>query len=194
MESFITTYGAWAVTAGAMLQEEMVLILGGFFAHRQYLQLFPDILLFALLANFLANHVNYAIGARYGEKLFQWLKIPEKTKEGIRKKIAHHPLQAVLGVRFAPGLHTLGPILFGLSGFSTSKWLAYNLLASSLWVGVYGSLGYFFGQTIELIIEDMERHEGLIAAIVAVVAAAFFWRKARDRIKNMKLRRVSSEP
>ena len=68
--SYIQAYGYWAMFVGAFLQGEIVLILGGFLAHRGYLEL-PLVILVGLSGCLTADIFYFSLGRLKGRDLLE---------------------------------------------------------------------------------------------------------------------------
>ncbi|TFH64556.1 MAG: DedA family protein [Candidatus Zixiibacteriota bacterium] len=105
--------------------------------------------LFLLLAiaGILGNTANYSIGRFVGPKVFtansrffkrQYL---EKTHQFYEK----HGGKAVIIGRFLPIFRTFVPFVAGIGAMSYMRYTIYNIIGSTLWVGLFIYAGYFFG-------------------------------------------------
>ena len=70
LPELIQTYGYSAIFAGTLLDAETVLLIGGFAAHRGYLDL-PTVVGVAIAGSFLANQLWFFLGRWHGEKLLE---------------------------------------------------------------------------------------------------------------------------
>ncbi|MCP5246174.1 MAG: DedA family protein, partial [Burkholderiales bacterium] len=70
LEELISTYGYIAITIGVFLEGETFLILGGFAAHRGYLELIW-VIACAFLATFLNGQLLYFLGNIKGERFLE---------------------------------------------------------------------------------------------------------------------------
>ncbi|MBS3094807.1 VTT domain-containing protein [Candidatus Pacearchaeota archaeon] len=98
-----------------------------------------------LLAAILGDSVNYSIGKYFGQKIIsnQWVnyKYIEKTKNFYSK----YGNKTIVISRFMPIVRTFAPFVAGIAKMDYKKFLSYNILGSFLWVTIFLSLGFFFG-------------------------------------------------
>ncbi len=101
-----------------------------------------------LCATFLGDNVNYWLGYWVGPRVFRaggrrWLnpKHLERTHAFMEK----HGGKAVIIARFAPILRTFTPFVAGIGRMTYSRFLAYSVGGAIGWVGLFLSVGYFFG-------------------------------------------------
>jgi membrane protein DedA with SNARE-associated domain len=57
LESFLAKYGYLAILLGSVFEGETIMIMGGFSAHRGYLDLLPWVVLAGFAGNFIQNQV-----------------------------------------------------------------------------------------------------------------------------------------
>ena len=55
LESFLAKYGYIAILLGTVFEGETIMIMGGFSAHRGYLDLLPWVILAGFVGNFIQN-------------------------------------------------------------------------------------------------------------------------------------------
>lgn len=106
------------------------------------------ILLFILwLAAFLGDTVNYWIGHFFGQKLIDNPKVPinqhhvDKTQEFYKK----HGGVTIFLARFIPIIRTFAPFVAGIGKMEYSKFLTYNIFGGFVWVFLFTTVGYLFG-------------------------------------------------
>ena len=106
-------------------------------------------LLFILLslAAILGDTANYWIGHYIGPKAFsgniRFLKKEhlDKTHEFYEK----YGGKTIILARFVPIVRTFAPFVAGVGAMTYGKFITYNVVGGVLWVGLFTSLGYFFG-------------------------------------------------
>ena len=115
--------------------------------------LHPDVLnpvfIFLLLsfAGILGDSVNYAIGHAIGPRVFRedvrFLKREylDRTHAFFEK----YGGKTIILARFMPIIRTFAPFVAGVGAMTYGKFLAYNIAGGMLWVALFTTLGYFFG-------------------------------------------------
>jgi len=169
----VSTYGYVAIAAGTFFEGETVLALGGFAAHRGYLEL-PWVVVWGFLGTFFGDQLYFYIGRIKGisflEKRPYW-----KSRSGRVFDLMHkHQLLLILAFRFLYGLRTVTPFLLGTSGIPPVRFLILNTLGGFVWACAVGGLGYVFGHGFELIIGDIHRYE-LNLFILLAASGLFVW-------------------
>ncbi len=186
LEAFISSYGYAAVAIGTFLEGETILALAGFAAHRGYLQL-PWVIVSAFLGTLLGDQLFYYMGRYKGQSILD--KHPGwKTKaDKIFRLLEKHQTLLIIGFRFLYGLRSITPTLIGLSKVAPTKFLVLNILGAAIWAISIGTLGYFFGQTLELVIADIKHYEvlvGFIFVVIGIVVWSYHFRKQKYLQKN----------
>lgn len=113
------------------------------------LGLLNPLLLFILLAvaAIMGDSVNYAIGHAIGPRVFRedvrFLKREylDRTHAFFEK----YGGKTIILARFMPIIRTFAPFVAGVGAMTYGKFILYNIVGGTLWVGLFVSLGFFFG-------------------------------------------------
>jgi len=196
LNEIISNYGAWTygILAGVVFMEtgfvvtpflpgDSLLFAAGTFVALGSLNPF---LLFGLLstAAILGDTVNYHIGQYIGERAFsgeiKFLKQEylEKTQEFYDK----HGGKAIILARFVPIIRTFAPFVAGVGTMKYRKFISYNVIGGIVWVAIFISMGYFFGN-IPFVKENFEF---VIFGIIAIsfIPPIYEFLKARKELKE----------
>ncbi len=159
LNEIISNYGAWTygILAGVVFMEtgfvvtpflpgDSLLFAAGTFASLGSLNPF---LLFGLLATaaILGDTVNYHIGQYIGERAFSG-EIKFLKKEYLEKTQVFydkHGGKAIILARFVPIIRTFAPFVAGVGTMKYRKFIGYNVIGGIIWVALFISMGYFFG-------------------------------------------------
>jgi membrane-associated protein len=160
MAEVIASYGAYTyallfaivfletgLVVTPILPGDSLLFAAGTFAGRGDLNV---ALLFALLsaAAILGDTVNYAIGARFGPKVFHYPKSRLFNPDHLRRTHEFYEKyggKTIIIARFVPIIRTFAPFVAGIGAMSYPRFLVYNVVGGMLWVAVCVFAGYFFG-------------------------------------------------
>jgi membrane-associated protein len=150
------------------------------------------IYLFLLLtaAAIIGDTINYSIGAYIGDRAFsgeiKFLKQEhlERTQEFYEK----HGGKTIILARFVPIIRTFAPFVAGVGTMKYRKFVAYNVVGGIVWVAIFISLGYFFGN-IPFVRKNFEL---VIFAIIAIsfippIMEVFKARKESREAKSAEL-------
>ena len=101
------------------------------------------------VAGIIGDGVNYSIGHYIGPRVFkEGEEIRFLKREHLDK--THHFFEkyggkAVILGRFMPIVRTFVPFVAGAGAMTYSKFLLYNVVGAIAWVGLFTTLGHFFG-------------------------------------------------
>ena len=163
LEELITTYGYAAVGIGSFLEGETVLVLGGFAAHRGYLEL-PWVIVSAFLGSLFGDQLYYFIGRLKGQSILEKRPRWKAKSEKVFSLLHKHQILLILGFRFLYGLRTVTPFVIGASKITPTRFIILNILGAAIWAVIVGGMGYLFGYTLEIFIDNVKKYELLVFA------------------------------
>ncbi len=178
----ISQYGYTALFFGAFLEGETFLILGGFAAHRGYLEL-PWVMVTAMVGGFLGDQFYFWLGRRHGSWVRARFPTLEPGFQRANRLIERHHMPLIVGVRFLYGVRTVGPVAIGMSGVPVWRFALLNGLGAVIWSVLIGGAGYVFGQVLQGLIEDVKSIEDKI--ILGILAVSLAWQLAR-RVRSRR--------
>ena len=181
LAGLLSHYGLWAILVLVLIEDfgipvpgETVLIAGAIFAGSGRLNV-VTVGLVGFLAAVVGDNIGYAIGRFGGRALVErWGRYVFLTPERLRRAemfFARHGGKIITIARFIEGLRQANGIIAGLAEMHWLRFIAFNALGAALWVGTWVSIGYFAGQHITAIYNDITTYS-LYAAIAAVVLIA----------------------
>jgi membrane protein DedA with SNARE-associated domain len=190
LSELISTYGYAAIAIGTFLEGETILVLGGFAAHRGYLEL-PWVLVSAFLGTLLGDQLYFYIGRAKGQSVLDKRPVWKSKSEKVFSLLNKHQVLLILGFRFLYGLRTVTPFVLGSSRIAPSFFLILNILGAFTWTMVIGVMGYLFGHTVEVIIGDIKHYElwvfiGLAALGVIIWSVHLLFKKRVSANKPVK--------
>lgn len=167
LDRLIAHYGLWAIGLGAAMEGETVVVLGGITVHAGILPFIPSVLA-ASAGAFIADQTFFAIGRRF--RAAERVRRIHERPAFWRAKAAfeRHPTLYVLGFRFLYGLRTISPLVIGTTNLSAVRFMVLNALASLIWAATFITIGFTFGQGIEVLFGKVRALENMLlpAAIV----------------------------
>lgn len=183
LEYVVIHFGYLAVLVGTFFEGEIILILGGFAAHRGYLDL-PLVIAVAFLGSFLGDQFYFFLGRYRGRALLE--KHPDWNGRigRFRRLMDRFGTPFIIIFRFLYGLRTVAPLAIGLSDIPVIKFMVLNALSAAAWAVALGILGYIFGHAMEIVLDDVKKYElsvmaGLVAAAGAIVIIKWLRGKRR---------------
>jgi membrane-associated protein len=149
-----------------------------------------------LIAAVLGDSVNYSIGHFIGPKVLshpretrlgRWLK-PEYMDRTHRFYEKYGGFTIIIG-RFVPVVRTFAPFLAGVGQMQYRKFLAYNVIGGTAWVGLLTYSGYLFGNIPW--VKDNLAWIVLGIIVISLMPIALQWIKERrarkQRLENLNL-------
>lgn len=165
--------GVMAENAGIPIPGETILLAAGFFASQGHFHL-GWVILLAALGAMVGDNLGYLLGdkvarpflARHGRFL---LLTPPRLR-AIEAFFERHGEKTILFARFVSGLRVVAALFAGLSGMRWRIFFLYNAAGAVLWATAISLLGFFFGESWDL----LQKWVGLGGVIaVGVVLLAF---------------------
>lgn len=139
-----------------------------------------------IVAAIAGSQFGFWFGTRVGPALFKKRKrnwfFNEDTILRSHKVIDRYGPRAIVLARFIPVLRALVPMLVGMIGMESKKYLRYNIIGGLLWGGVLLLLGYGLG-TIPTVRENLEIW---VIGFVVVSSLPFPIEILRDYLKRRK--------
>ena len=172
VEHLLAKYGYFALVFGSFADGTPVMLLGGFAAHRGWLNL-PLVILAGAAGSFLAGAVWLLAARQIGTRLLALRPAWAAQVARIRPRLQRWDAPVILGVRFVPGLSLGGLLAAGLYGVPIVRFMTLNALAALGWAAVYGSCGYLLGRAIPHVLGEIERYERPVALLL--LGAALIW-------------------
>lgn len=182
IESLVRDFGYLAVFIGTFLEGETILVVAGFAAYEAYLRL-EWVIVAAFFGSLFGDQLYFFIGRYKGESLLKKYRSWEPRVNRFRKMMARHETWFILVFRFLYGLRTVAPFAIGLSDVPTVRFFTLNTISAALWSAAIAGLGYGFGRTMEVLIDEVKRYELAVMACLLVLAVILYvikWFRNRD--------------
>lgn len=177
IEELIQRFGYLAIVVGTFLEGETVLLLGGFAAHRGYLNL-AGVIAAAFGGSLFGDWLWFETGRRKGIAYLEQ-RPAMRARIGRALELVHsHQTLLILTFRFLYGIRTVVPFALGASGVSPLKFALLNIPSAAIWAATFGTLGYLLGNALQAAMGNLAHYEHLVfAAIVAAGFVAWGWRR-----------------
>jgi membrane protein DedA with SNARE-associated domain len=157
----VAQYGYIAIAIGSVFEGETFLLMGGFAAHRGLLDL-KLVIAVAFVFSFCGDQFYFWMGRRHGHRLASRYPAIASKAPVVRHLLDRWGVKLILAIRFMIGLRTAGPIAMGWAGLEPWKFALFNLIGAALWAIIGGSLGYFFANALEVILQDLKKFEDFL--------------------------------
>lgn len=173
-----------AAFLGFLVPGETLVIVSGVLASLGIFDL-TELIVVVGLGAIAGDNVSYQLGRRLGR---EWLLrhgarvgLHPARLEHVERVYERYGGRAVTFGRFVGFLRPLVPFVAGAARMPYARFLAFNLFACVAWAVITVLLGYFVGESWELVERWIGRTGLAAAALVAVIAAVVWWRRRRRR-------------
>ncbi|HEY6126078.1 MAG TPA: DedA family protein [Steroidobacteraceae bacterium] len=181
LPALLDQYGYLLIFVGTFVEGETLLMLGGYFAHRGYLDL-AGVMATAFAAAVCGDQLFFHIGRRHATRLFErFPRLHDKVRVAVHRAERHQTL-VVLGMRFLWGLRIAMPLAMGMTRMDGRKFFWLNLISAAVWSVLFAMLGFAGSQLFTHLIDDLHRYElGIAGGLVGigVVVLGIRWLGAR---------------
>jgi membrane-associated protein len=178
----LLVFGETALFLGFIFPGETAVIVAGVVASQGRVNI-GLLCVIVVLAAALGECVGYAIGARYGERLFLLPLIRKRRAalEGALVALRQRGAIYVFVGRFTAFFRAIMPALAGMSKLTYRRFLLANFVSALLWGVGYCLLGYFAGGALAQI-ENSATWLGIILLVtIAVAFVVYFFRRRRRK-------------
>jgi membrane protein DedA with SNARE-associated domain len=132
-----------SIFAGAVLEGEVVYITAIQAARAGYVDLTGAIIAF-FLGTFCTDWFYFLAGRKQGRRFFERNEKLQRQAAKIEHLMEHYGTLLLLSYRFIYGFRIVLPLLFGMSSLSRQRFFWLGLLSTSVWMALYGWIGYYF--------------------------------------------------
>jgi membrane protein DedA with SNARE-associated domain len=190
-ETLIAHYGVAALfvtltleSLGAPLPGETALVIAAGAAAAGELDI-RTVVLAAFTGAVLGDNLGYLIGRHLGRDAV--LRLGHRfgiTERGIGKAeavAARYGPFMVIFARFVVVLRQLNGIVAGTTGMPWPRFLAANLAGAALWVGLWTTLAYRFGQSLDVVPALWQHRSLVMAAVIPLLVLVLLVHRLRHR-------------
>ena len=162
-----------SIFAGAALEGELVYISAIQAAQAGYVDLYGAIAAF-FLGTFCTDWFYFLTGRKQGRRYLERNEKLQLKAAKIDHLLARYGTLLLLSYRFIYGFRIVLPLVFGASKLSSRRFLLFSLLSTSIWVSIYGWIGYYFTNWL---LEQLKSGRVLVIVLSLVAIIAFiYWR------------------
>lgn len=131
----------------------------------------------------IGDSVNYAIGKRIGEEIFNSGKSRIFKKEYLEKTHKFYEKyggRTIVIARFVPIVRTFAPFVAGAGKMTYSHFLTYNIVGGFLWVALFVGGGFFFGNA-PIVKENFSMVIIIIVFVSVLPPVIEFWKHYKGK-------------
>jgi membrane protein DedA with SNARE-associated domain len=189
--SHYEAYGYPLLFAGVMLENagipvpgETAVLVAGFLASQGRFQL-AWVIAVTVVAAVLGDNIGYWLGHRLARPRLRqgrrFLFLTPRALELAEGYFARYGLWTIFFARFITGLRVVGALAAGTAGMPWLRFLAANASGAVAWAVTMSLLGYFFGQSWNLLHAWLGWGSLVLLGIVVVLVALFYLRRRRGK-------------
>ncbi|MCU7491835.1 MAG: DedA family protein [Ignavibacteria bacterium] len=183
IEFWISQYGYGGIfillvlgIVGLPVPDETLLTLTGFLVYKGDLKLIPAFFS-AYLGSVVGITLSYTIGRTFGlyvlHKYGRYLHITEEKLAKAHNWFEKVGRWALLIGYFIPGIRHIFAIIAGTSKLELWEFALFAYLGAFIWAAGFLSVGYFFGDKWEVMLESVQHHTVMISFILVVLVLLF---------------------
>lgn len=169
LSQLLEQYGYAAVFVGTFVEGESMLLLGGYAAHRGYLEL-AGVIATAFIAAVAGDQIYFHLGRRYGARLLAARPRLNAKVDAAVQMVERHDTWVVLAMRFMWGLRIALPLAVGMSAMTARRFLGLDLVAAAVWSILIACIGFGAARVLTRWIADLHHHEHWIVSILLLLA------------------------
>lgn len=189
MEAYLAEYGPLAgyivLLLGSFVEGESVVLTAGFLSYKEFLS-FPLVVLIAFCGSVTADQLLFFAGRFYGPSLLRKKPSWQDKSKKVFALLHRYNVWFIVGFRFVYGIRTISPFVIGASGIDIKRFAVLNVIAGIIWalisVGAGYLIGYFFSDTIDLMIDKFIQYQKItISVVIALIVSLVLWKKYRRK-------------
>ncbi len=168
------------------IPSEFVLPFAGFLVAEGRLSLL-GVLLATTLGGFLGTTAFYWLGRKLGDekvrtfvrRFGRYILVQEADYTDALEFFRKHDGKVIFWGRFVPGVRSLISLPAGVAKMEFGRFTLYTLLGTVLWNGALMLAGWALGEQWELVLDVVDRIEGLLwVLLIAAIVGWFVWRRS----------------
>ena len=172
---------------GIFIPGQTIVIIGGFFAKLDLLNLYY-IMILASLGAIIGDLVGYILGRKYGYSFIRdygkYFFFKKEYFKRTKELMNEYTGKTMIIGRFNSITRAFAPFVAGSSKVPFKKFLFYNIAGGISWGGFFSLVGYIFGKAYKVASRYINGF--LLVFFIAAVLAAYFYvgHKRRKKIKD----------
>src|SRR5438445_4484819 len=194
-------FGVLLENAGIPLPGETAVLVAGFLASPAGGSHFNLILviLVTLIAAVIGDNVGFWLGHRYARRWLlqgrRFLFLTPRTLKLAEGYFQRFGLWTIFFQRFITGIRVIGAVAAGTAGMDWPRFLVANASGALAWAVTMSLLGYFFGESLDLLEKWLGRTGVfLLVAVVVVIVVVVAVRRFRKDTRKMRAEQANAAP
>ena len=118
----------------------------------------------------------FLLGRLAGHHLVRWFPRWHSRLGIVFRLMERYDEKLIVGFQFIPGLCTVAPVVFGMSGISAPRFMLLDLLGNAVWTVAFALGGYGFGAALGHVVASVHSWTPWIALAAVLTTAALIYR------------------
>lgn len=179
-ESFIQSYGYYAVFLFACIEGEVAVLTAGVFCQQGLMSL-QWVIFVAFLGTMLTEQALYFVGRIYGMQLIDRYPSLKEKSQRVIEFLRKYDSAFIFGCRFVYGIRNVSPIMIGVADIPPLKYSALNIPAAFIWAVIVAGAGYVFADVIEKAKDNLQYVQYGALALLVGALVYFIYRKNQKK-------------
>jgi membrane protein DedA with SNARE-associated domain len=194
LSAFIQQYGYVAVLLGTFVEGESIALLAGFLAHGELLDL-RVVIVVSFIGSFSGDQAAYWLGRKFGSRWRPGSPVIQRRIADAERLLKRYQVPVLLGFRFVYGIRNATPFVAGtLNNIPLLRFIALNAVGAAIWSVSIPLIGYYFGETVELLLGSRHIYEGrILGALIAAALIIWLVRYLRARRRAARSSAAAAE-
>lgn len=181
-DSFSATYGYLGVAAGALLEGETALVLGGVAAFHGILHA-RGVMVAGFVGGITGDQLYFYLGRRHGPRLLATKPHWQAAVTRVSAQLQRHRDLFIFGFRFLYGLRVVSPLMIGLTDVSAVRYTVINVIGGVVWAVSITMAAVLLGEGVESLVAGCQWIELLLLAAGTAGLACTWWLRRRRRAR-----------
>ena len=181
---YLARYGYGFIFLGTVFEGELILLASGFLAYLGALNIWL-VIISGFVGAVVGDNIWYYIGRHGGTHFIdnygKFFLLTKKRVSKAQKYFDTHGAKTIFFSRFIFGTRISSAVLAGALGMSRKKFLRSNVAGAGLWACLTVGLGYFFGNSFELLRHYIHQTEVALLILAIIVIIIFILRYIHNR-------------
>jgi membrane protein DedA with SNARE-associated domain/membrane-associated phospholipid phosphatase len=187
---FLMTFLETSAFLGFLVPGESMVVISGLLASKGVLEI-GDVIWVASIGAIMGDTVGYFIGHRFGEGFFlrygKYFFFKKEYLDEAKVFFDKHGGKTVFFGRFMAWLRAFAPVVAGISRMPYPRFLIFNILGGIVWATAFSLLGYFIGNSWDIIKIYLGRIGVFGFVFGVVIIFLYFFLTKRKRLLKEKI-------
>lgn len=183
LQSFLASYGYYAILLLTFLEGETIVILAGIAASRGILNPWL-VVLSAFIGSCTSDQIMFSLGKYLGPNVLKYFPRLSNNMDRVGVLIKKYDIFLILGFRFVYGVRNVTPIMLGISHVPHMKFLVLNIIGALVWAASFTAGGFFLQKAFEEALNTFGSTVLYVIGFILLVAGSILYIRFRQNKKK----------